>query len=142
MLSRPSLAALSGARRLVLPDMAVQRTVWGVKMQDFVWLVKRNLLIIIIIFHVMHAACRLWRSYLHVIGSRPIVSFILHCFSSSILARSSSFVSLVSSTASWHRNVVVHSLNRNLKDVVKSDGHPRCIAIARVHVFFYNYMLT
>ena len=54
-----------------------------------------DITIIIIVFHFTHAACRLWRSYIPIMGSLPIVSFGLLCFLSCSRVRSSSFVALI-----------------------------------------------
>ena len=53
-------------------------------------------LTIIIIVHFTHAACRLWRSYIQIMGSLPIVSFRHFFFFTCSLVRSSSFVALMS----------------------------------------------
>ena len=52
--------------------------------------VGKGQVIIIIIVHFMRAAYRLWHSTVQDLGIPPIFSFSLHCFSASILVRSTS----------------------------------------------------
>ena len=57
---------------------------------------KGLLLLLLLYFSIRMQPFRLWRSYVHVWAFHPKLSLCLCCFSSAILLRSSSFVSLVS----------------------------------------------